>query len=322
MKRDAITLGVALLLLVLWDASALDMALIRPWASADGFVLRDHALLKGVAHDGGRLLGFVTLGLLALNVLRPLPAAVFGELPRPERLRWLLMTLACLLAVPALKQASPTSCPWDLWAFGGLADHFSHWRIFTSDHGPGRCFPSGHAVAAFAFVSGWFVLRDSASRAARGWLLAVLLLGSLFGAAQMLRGAHFASHTLWSAWLCAALCTLMSPRVALNSEAPEVKRLQSRLQSRTTAAAGRRRIAISASPRPRPTSAMPAGSGTASAKRIVGPKIGIPNAWSGNASPALAGPWTPPVSATSAIVTKGAPTCAVGTRAMNTEPIT
>lgn len=37
-------------------------------------------------------------------------------------------------------------------------------------------------------------------------LLATLLAGALFGLAQTLRGAHYPSHTLWSAWLCAALC--------------------------------------------------------------------------------------------------------------------
>jgi membrane-associated PAP2 superfamily phosphatase len=33
-------------------------------------------------------------------------------------------------------------------------------------------------------------------------LTAILVLGALFGWAQLARGAHFASHTLWSAWLC------------------------------------------------------------------------------------------------------------------------
>ena len=37
---------------------------------------------------------------------------------------------------------------------------------------------------------------------AAGWLVGVCLLGALGGWAQIARGAHFASHTLWSAWLC------------------------------------------------------------------------------------------------------------------------
>lgn len=215
--RDTRTILVALALLLAWDTSTLDMALAAPWASADGFALRDHWLLRGVVHDGGRGLGFLMLGLLALNVWRPLPAAAFGTLPRSERLRWLLTTLVCLLAVPLLKRYSATSCPWDLWAFGGLADHLSHWRFFTSDHGPGHCFPSGHAVSGFAFLSGWHQLRDHHPAAARRWLIGALAIGTLFGVGQMLRGAHFASHALWSAWLCFVLCAGLA---ALRRPAP------------------------------------------------------------------------------------------------------
>jgi len=37
---------------------------------------------------------------------------------------------------------------------------------------------------------------------ARRWLAAALAAGLVLGVAQQLRGAHFMSHTLWSAWLC------------------------------------------------------------------------------------------------------------------------
>jgi membrane-associated PAP2 superfamily phosphatase len=36
---------------------------------------------------------------------------------------------------------------------------------------------------------------------ARGWLVCTLIAGLLFGLAQQWRGAHFMSHTLWTAWL-------------------------------------------------------------------------------------------------------------------------
>ena len=77
------------------------------------------------------------------------------------------MVLLCVLVVPALKRLSSTSCPWDLALFGGVARHLSHWRWGVADGGAGHCFPSGHAVAAFAFISGWFALRSHDPRAAR-----------------------------------------------------------------------------------------------------------------------------------------------------------
>jgi hypothetical protein len=74
--------------------------------------------------------------------------------------------------------------------------------LTRSDGGPGHCFPSGHAVAAFAFLPLYFQWRSERPRVAVALLAWVLGLGLLFGWAQLARGAHFPSHTLWSAWLC------------------------------------------------------------------------------------------------------------------------
>jgi len=126
-----------------------------------------------------------------------------------------------LIAVPLLasgvvalvKQFSPTSCPWALELFGGQARHVSHWLGWLSglglgdgaDGGPGRCFPAGHASIGFAFIGGWFALRPYAPRLATLWLAVSVLVGVTLGLAQQLRGAHFMSHTLWTAWLCWAV---------------------------------------------------------------------------------------------------------------------
>lgn len=196
--RDlAITLA-ALLLLLTWDASGADLWLERFYGSVHGFPWRDRWLTARLLHDGGRLLAGLALAALVLNVWRPWTP----RLPRTERLAWLVLTLAGLLLIPLLKKNSLTSCPWDLDEFGGTARWVSHWALGVADGGAGHCFPSGHATAAVAFIAGWFVLREPHPRLARAWLAGVLLLGSLFGWAQMARGAHFASHTLWSAWLC------------------------------------------------------------------------------------------------------------------------
>jgi len=36
----------------------------------------------------------------------------------------------------------------------------------------------------------------------------VCSIGALYGWAQLARGAHYVSHTLWSAWLCWVVCAL------------------------------------------------------------------------------------------------------------------
>ena len=211
LRRDLLPTAVGLLLLLAWDGGQGDLTAVRLFGSAEGFVWRDHWLTRCLLHDGGRWLAWVALGGLVVYALRP----ARGGLHRRERWRWVAVTLLCAVAVPMLKRFSITSCPWDLWEFGGIASHVSHWRFGVTDGGDGHCFPSGHATSAFAFFGGWFMLRDTRPRAARWWLAAVLAIGLVFGWAQLARGAHYPSHSLWSAWLCWSIWVLAAPRQSL-----------------------------------------------------------------------------------------------------------
>ena len=131
-----------------------------------------------------------------------------GTPSRVQRWRWVGVMLLCVLLVPAIKRFSLSSCPWELAEFGGAARHLSHWRWGVPDGGPGHCFPSGHAVSAFAFFGLYFLWRDHNRRLARSFLWAVIGSGLLFGSAQLVRGAHYPSHTLWTAWLCWTICVV------------------------------------------------------------------------------------------------------------------
>jgi len=204
--RDAwITLGL-LALLVLWDVLGLDLAVVRRFGTAEGFAWRDAWLTRQVLHEGGRALAWLTLAAVVLDTWR---MKLTGP-HRREKLYWVGVMLVCLLLVPALKRLSQTSCPWDLAEFGGSAHYVSHWLWGVPDGGPGHCFPSGHGVAAFAFLGLYFLWRPHRPQAARRVLVGVWVVGSLFGMAQLLRGAHYPSHTFWSAWLCWAICATAS----------------------------------------------------------------------------------------------------------------
>ncbi len=201
LRRDAlITLTLAIALLA-WDASGLDLALAHLSGGAAGFPLRGHWFLYQVLHEGGRILSW--LAVLGLCVMVYWPLGIFRRLAARQRLQLAATTLASLLAVSALKASTGISCPWDLAEFGGVARHASHWaQILQADGGSGRCFPAGHASAGFAFLGGWFAFRGVAPGLAKAWLAAALAAGFTFGVAQQLRGAHFMSHTLWTAWIC------------------------------------------------------------------------------------------------------------------------
>jgi membrane-associated PAP2 superfamily phosphatase len=204
-QRDAAITALALALLLAWDATGLDLSAARLFADAKGFELREAWWASRLLHDGGRIASWLLLLVFALGGIRQ-PGA--GDPPRRWRWTWVVLILLCALAVPALKRISTTSCPWDLAEFGGVAQYVSHWRFGLADGGGGRCFPSGHAVAAFAFFGLHFFWRDYNPRRAALWLAAVLLLGAVYGTAQLVRGAHYPSHTLWSAWLCWAASAL------------------------------------------------------------------------------------------------------------------
>ncbi len=194
----ALLLGAVLL----WDAGGLDLPLARRAGSAQGFAWRSVPALVLWLHEVPRALSMGLLVLLGIGAVWPY--GFLRRLARRERVQLVLSILAAIAVSTLVKRLSNTSCPWDLAEFGGVARHVSHWRRGVLDGGPGHCFPAGHASAAFGFVAGWFVLRRAqfGNGLATGWLLAAVAGGLVLGLAQQLRGAHYLSHTLWSAWIC------------------------------------------------------------------------------------------------------------------------
>ena len=190
----------ALALLMTWDALGGDLPLARLAGTPMGFPWRNDPFLVHVMHEGAKNLSWLLL--VGLFVAIRWPVGVLRRLPTAARVQLALSVLASVLAVSLLKHASDTSCPWDVKEFGGVAQYVSHWAWGVRDGGPGGCFPAGHASAAFAFLGGFFVLRHVAPRAAIVWLGTALVAGLVLGVAQQLRGAHYMSHTLWTAWVC------------------------------------------------------------------------------------------------------------------------
>ncbi|MFN3302139.1 MAG: phosphatase PAP2 family protein [Roseateles sp.] len=196
-----------LVFLALWEWSRLDLPLTSLYGTTTGFVWRDHWMMSKVLHDGARLVGWAFFVLLLMSLWRPQLLA--SNLSRRERLWWICTTLVCVAVIPSLKRASSTSCPWSLLQFGGdVARYVPHWVLGLTDRGPGGCFPSGHASTAFALLPGWFALRDRIPSGARRYLAVVALCGCVLAWVQMMRGAHFLSHSMWTAWICWGISVL------------------------------------------------------------------------------------------------------------------
>src|SRR2546422_5673333 len=199
-KRLAvITVGAAILFLT-WDASGLDLPMAQWFGGPAGFPLQDNWFLTNILHDGARRLAWCVALLLCLGVW--FPVAGLKRLAFNNRLQFALTTLVAVTVVSSLKVLSTTSCPYALSDFGGVAHYTSHWaHLFQYDGGSGGCFPAGHASSGFAFLGGYFAFRGSDKALAKRWLAGAIMVGLILGLAQQLRGAHFMSHTLWTAWI-------------------------------------------------------------------------------------------------------------------------
>ncbi|MBX3609884.1 MAG: phosphatase PAP2 family protein [Hydrogenophaga sp.] len=192
--------------LVMWDFSGLDLAVMQHIGTAHGFPERDNFWLSTVGHIWARNAGTVLLIGVWIAVWRPI--AGWRRFERRERLTMAVATTVALLAVNVIKRHSGTSCPWDLDQFGGTAHWVSHWSWWVAgDGGPGGCFPGGHASTALAFIGlawpGLSTPEDSARWRFGQWALWLSLAGgAVLGAVQLWRGAHPPSHSVWTAWIC------------------------------------------------------------------------------------------------------------------------
>lgn len=222
MKSDLKTLLaptlLGLALLVLWDRSGWDLPMARLFGSAHGFALESHWLWRDALHDDLRLWPWVLELALLMGIFWPF--GTLRQLPMVRRVQLALTPFAGLLLVSGLKFYSRSSCPWDLQEFGGVASYVSHWAWGVRDGGSGGCFPAGHASAGFAFLGGFFAFRHTLPKTAWRWFAGAMLVGTVFGLAQQMRGAHYMSHTLWTAWLCwsaaAAIDVYLSVQIARN----------------------------------------------------------------------------------------------------------
>ena len=195
--------GLALAALALWllaTRTGLDwhISALAYSPEARAFPLRDAWLTTVVGHSGLKYLGVALwLGLVV--------TALMSRGWRREALHAALGAALAATAVSLLRGWSAHSCPWDLLEFGGTAQWFPVFGEVPAAPGPGRCLPSGHASSGFALVSLYFALRDAHPRLARWGLALALALGLAAAVVQVARGAHFASHPLWTAWVAWAV---------------------------------------------------------------------------------------------------------------------
>jgi membrane-associated PAP2 superfamily phosphatase len=208
LQRALLWLGFPLVLVLLWDISPADKMVAAWYSTAQGFALSDNYWLSHILHTRARQLG-VLLGLAFVAAIW-LPIGPLRQCSRRERVWLACMVWVCAAGIATLKSFSQTSCPSDVQDFGGAARYVWHFAT-GADGGPGRCFPSGHASTFFSFLPVFWVLRLHQPRRAWRVLGAMCAIGLALSWVQVVRGAHYPSHILWTAWLCWTACALASP---------------------------------------------------------------------------------------------------------------
>ena len=104
-----------------------------------------------------------------------------------------LMFFMVPLVINALRYFSLMHCPRDLIIYGGMYDYLRIFDTAPMDWQAGQCSPSAHAGSFLPLVSIVFIMRYKISKALIMYAL-IFLLTSV----QILRGAHFFSHIVFS----------------------------------------------------------------------------------------------------------------------------
>jgi membrane-associated PAP2 superfamily phosphatase len=220
--------GVAIALTLGLGDGRLDLTIAR-WFFDDArrvFPLTNQWLLKSLLHDVARTTSAVAalavFGVTLTSWATPRLRAV-----RPHREALLFTSIAALAAVAivgALKHYSAHACPWDLAILGGTAVYHPLLDGAAVTPRVDGCFPAAHPLAGYAWLAVGFALYPTARRHSwQAWALA-FAFGTLFGVVQIIRGAHFLSHVLWSAWVVWAVnVVLIAACVALAGRRPQVR---------------------------------------------------------------------------------------------------
>lgn len=196
------TLAFALFMMLIYPTFDLDFHLSNLFfdAQQQRFTLRGHPILNVWLHTGIKwVMVCVALVSLALAIsahwlvkLKPYQSALF----------WVFIGLVLSTsAVAILKHDSMHACPWDLTIYGGDLPFFDLFKNPPAGTKSGGCFPAGHPSGGFALMAFYFAFRRYRARFAGAMLWLGILMGLAMGLVQIIRGAHFLSHVLWSGWV-------------------------------------------------------------------------------------------------------------------------
>lgn len=166
--------------------------------SQQWLVDKESALLQGIFYHGAKRF-VVVIGIIALTLL----GLSYRETRWKIHRKSLWMLVLSLIFVPSLiagsKNITNIHCPWSIERYGSDTPYIKLFEPYPKTFNPerpGKCFPAGHPTGGFALMSLYFVFSIRKKRVMG--LGFGFIMGWIMGIYQMLKGAHYMSHTLFS----------------------------------------------------------------------------------------------------------------------------
>ncbi|MBO9549467.1 phosphatase PAP2 family protein [Pseudomonas sp.] len=135
-----------------------------------------------------------------LNAARISPVLRFTSRHRRDFLFVVVAFALSTTVIHYLKSHTSVYCPVETTLYGGPEAHVEWYENFRwfSKAGEGRCWPGGHASSGFTLLALYFVALRYRWQHARKLLVAILLIGFVYGTTRVLQGWHYMSHTFWA----------------------------------------------------------------------------------------------------------------------------
>ena len=225
-NRALLITGLLLVLtLAVFETTSLDLLVqdrlydpVRGWC-----VDRDAPLPRLIFYDGPKVIVGVIGAFLFLCVA--VPASKSAKFPFSRREAVFLIVCLGLIPLTAgtLKKTTGVFGPWKIARYGGEQPYR---KLFEAiPHVPGRergrGFPAAHCSGAFALMGLYFVGK---TRTARWSGLALgLAAGWIVGVYQLLKGAHYLSHTIVTMLLAWLIVQLLARAFGLGGETFKVR---------------------------------------------------------------------------------------------------
>jgi membrane-associated PAP2 superfamily phosphatase len=198
-RRAILLTGLLLLLaLAVFETTSLDLLVQDRFYDAAGgwYVDRDAPGPRMIFYDGPKVLLAAIGAVLLLCVA--VPASRSARFPFSRRDAAFLLVCIVLIPITAwlLKKTTGVFGPWMVERYGGEHPYRTLLQSipYVAGRPRGRGFPAAHCSGAFALMSLYFVGKGRVAR--RLGLACGLAAGWAVGVYQILKGAHYLSHTV------------------------------------------------------------------------------------------------------------------------------